>query len=273
MKAKIRKIEYIAFIIVFTLSCFTMSRQRTGGYFYYNNLKFQIFKMTVVFLGVLLITIINRSNCTKTSIYSSAAINFTIVVYTFDYFVTKFSGEISFFRLWWLSTIFVACFAYYTGCHFYKTDDIRFYTRRFWISFTPVYIISFFIIFIRTPSNNLTTNFKIGGGMLKFIPYLAENIGDSEILFNVLGNLLFFIPIPFIIKALFKKIKNYGVILTGALIPFFVEGYQYIFKCGDVDVDDIVVNLCGFLIGLILMKADELIISRIENKNKTETSG
>jgi len=266
MKTKTDKIKYIGFILVFAISCFTMSRERLGGYFYYNNLKFQLLKMALVFLSVLLITIINRNNHKQASIFTSVFINFTIILYTIDYFVTKFSGNLPFFRLWWLSTIFIACFAYFIGCHFYETDNHKVYLRQFWLSFIPVYLISFFIIFIRTPADNLTTNFEIGKGMLQFVPYLMKHINDSEILFNVLGNLIFFIPVPFIVAALIPKIKTYQVFIIGILIPFFVEGYQYLFKCGDVDVDDIIVNVCGFIIGLLLMKADEFILKKIDTE-------
>ncbi len=268
MKTKADKIEYIGFIIVFALSCFTMSRERLGGYFYYNDLKFQFFKMTLVFFAVLLITILNKNNYKQAGIFTSVFINFTIILYTIDYFVTKFSGNLSFYRLWWLATIFISCFAYFIGCHFYATDSRKIYLRKFWLSFIPVYLISFFIIFIRTPADNLTTNFKIGNGMLKFIPYLMRHINDSEVLFNVLGNLIFFIPVSFILKALIPKIKTYQIFIIGILIPLFVEGYQYIFKCGDVDADDFIVNVCGFIIGLLLMKADELILRKIDDKNK-----
>lgn len=259
------KIKYALFIIVFTVSGFTMSKERLGGYFYYNSLNFQMFKMALVFFAVWLVTFINRDNYKKISTFESICINIIIAIYTFDYFVTGFGGNLPFYKWWWLATIFVLCFAYFIGSHFYETQNRGLYFRKFWISFLPTYLVSFFIVFIRTPADHLTTNFKIGKGMLQFIPYIIKHADDSEVLFNVIGNILFFVPVAFITKAIAPKIKTHQIMFIGVLIPFFVEGYQYIFKCGDVDVDDIIVNISGFILGLLLMKIDYLILDKVNH--------
>lgn len=116
------KIKYALFIIVFTVSGFTMSKERLGGYFYYNSLNFQMFKMALVFFAVWLVTFINRDNYKKISTFESICINVIIAIYTFDYFVTGFGGNLPFYKWWWLATIFVLCFAYFIGCHFYETQ-------------------------------------------------------------------------------------------------------------------------------------------------------
>ena len=40
--------------------------------------------------------------------------------------------------------------------------------------------------------------------------------------------------------------------MIGFITPLFVEAYQMIFKCGQVDIDDIVLNFGGFLIAFIV---------------------
>ena len=83
--------------------------------------------------------------------------------------------------------------------------------------------------------------------------YLIKYPYDSEILFFVVGNIIFFLPISFLLQTYCPKIKAYQQIIIGLSLPFIVEGYQFIFKCGDVDIDDIIMNFSGFLIGYLLL--------------------
>ena len=112
---------------------------------------------------------------------------------------------------------------------------------------------SFIVVFLRPISNNLTTNLVPGQGTLAYVNYLIKYPYDSEILFLVVGNIIFFLPISFLLQTYCPKIKAYQQIIIGLSLPFIVEGYQFIFKCGDVDIDDIIMNFSGFLIGYLLL--------------------
>lgn len=86
--------------------------------------------------------------------------------------------------------------------------------------------------------------------------YLTGSIAVSRtvILNNILGNIGLFIPLGIYLQ-LFKKNKG---ILTGILLVFTVslsaEAMQFIFGIGSADVDDILLNCTGGIIGILCYK-------------------
>jgi glycopeptide antibiotics resistance protein len=152
----------------------------------------------------------------------------------------------------------------YLGVLTLKSIDFKRISTRLLKGYSILYLVSFASVFLRPLGNAATTNFIIGKGTFNFIPYLINNPSDWCIWLLTVGNVIFFIPVSFILKANFPKIKIYQQIIIGLIIPIVIEGYQFILKCGDVDIDDLVMNFCGFLIGLILLL--------IQNKFKKEVT-
>jgi glycopeptide antibiotics resistance protein len=54
----------------------------------------------------------------------------------------------------------------------------------------------------------------------------------------------------------------FGIIIP-VLISFACEVFQYIFVCGDADIDDIIANTLGAIIGVVLYK---LIVKDLRRK-------
>jgi glycopeptide antibiotics resistance protein len=74
---------------------------------------------------------------------------------------------------------------------------------------------------------------------------------------NLIGNIVLFMPLGFIIPLLYSKMKSFQKVF---LLSFFstvgIEVTQHIFKIGGFDVDDILLNTIGGLLGyftLIMM--------------------
>ena len=228
-----------------------MSVNGKGGYFHFVSFYFQIFKTILVFCLMLGITVLNKNNINKiVKLTISATAIITVICIVDNYFI-MFSGNPSFYRLWWYSIIHIANAGVFIGMLKCKAKEKE--ISAFFKGYTPFYLFTFAVCFLRPFGDTLTTNFRIGHGTILFLNYLIHNPKDSEIWFNVVGNIVFFIPIAFILKAFIPRIKNYQQILTGLAVPLFIEGYQLVLKCGDVDIDDIVLNFSGFLIGFILL--------------------
>lgn len=89
---------------------------------------------------------------------------------------------------------------------------------------------------------------------------INNGIGGTRIIdMNIWGNILMFIPagIYFILHNASKSItKNLFFIF---LLSLFIEVIQYIFALGATDIDDIILNLTGGLIGLIIYKITQKI--------------
>lgn len=77
---------------------------------------------------------------------------------------------------------------------------------------------------------------------LAFIQGFKE---DPQSIIVICMNIVFFIPMGY----LFRNRKNFFSIAVILLILLSIETIQYIFKLGIFDVDDIIFNFIGFLIG------------------------
>ena len=69
---------------------------------------------------------------------------------------------------------------------------------------------------------------------------------------NLFGNILMFIPMGFYLPSLFKKQKKFFVmLLTVICISTSIECIQFFTKLGTTDIDDIILNVLGAIIGYI----------------------
>lgn len=229
-----------------------MSKSESGSIFGFNSLSYQLIKTGIVFISIYILTIINRQNANIISGYCSYYTMFIAIVFFIDNCFVKFSGSL-YFRLWWLMIIHIAAGAVYLGLFTLNNINFEQLSIKLTKGYSILYIVSFVCIFLRPIGDGATINFSLGNGTIRFIFYLLEHPAQWEIWFITLGNIIFFIPIPFILKVLIPKIKTYHQLIIAVFIPVFIEGYQFIFKCGDVDIDDLLLNFSGFTIGLILM--------------------
>lgn len=71
---------------------------------------------------------------------------------------------------------------------------------------------------------------------------------------NNLGNLLGFIPIGFLLPALFKTCKKISIfVITAFCISLFFEILQLISGLGVFDIDDLMLNTVGAVVGFFFM--------------------
>lgn len=87
----------------------------------------------------------------------------------------------------------------------------------------------------------------------------------SFALSNVLGNIVIFVPLGIYATLLNKKksiIVNTSVV---ALLSAGVEVLQFVFKVGASDIDDVILNTIGGLVGIILFQVIHVIF-----KSKTK---
>ncbi|MDO5574828.1 MAG: VanZ family protein [bacterium] len=85
-------------------------------------------------------------------------------------------------------------------------------------------------------------------------PYL-KHFDKSYASTNILANLLLFIPVGFLIPIAYPERKRFfktmGVCLV---ITVFIELFQYITCLGFCDIDDIILNMVGSMIGFVVYK-------------------
>ncbi len=104
--------------------------------------------------------------------------------------------------------------------------------------------------------NSIIENEKDGLRNINLIPFRSispylRNITEPYAFKNILANILVFIPLGFFVtnknsKNVFKAL----IICLGVILS--IECIQLLFKIGFFDVDDIILNFLGALIGLII---------------------
>ena len=78
-------------------------------------------------------------------------------------------------------------------------------------------------------------------------------LGTQAVLQNIVGNVLIFLPFGAILPVLFRRMRN--VFLTagaGALVSLWIETLQLVTRVGSFDVDDILLNTLGALVGYVI---------------------
>jgi glycopeptide antibiotics resistance protein len=99
---------------------------------------------------------------------------------------------------------------------------------------------------------------SIHGGLINLVPfrstirYLTEfdSYNLDIVLMNTLGNVIIFIPFGFLLPLLFKQINNVKM-ASKIFIKFIllIESLQLLTFTGVFDIDDIILNMLGALIG------------------------
>lgn len=80
--------------------------------------------------------------------------------------------------------------------------------------------------------------------------YLFDYPTMREALLNLIGNTAMFIPLGIVWPGVFKKLNTHGkVILAGVGVSLTIEVLQLPFFGRSTDIDDLILNTLGFLIG------------------------
>ena len=77
-----------------------------------------------------------------------------------------------------------------------------------------------------------------------------EQVGTFAWMSNLLGNVVGFLPLGFILPVIFANMRNVGSIFCmGFLFSLSVETIQLVTKVGCFDVDDLMLNTLGAVLG------------------------
>jgi glycopeptide antibiotics resistance protein len=86
-------------------------------------------------------------------------------------------------------------------------------------------------------------------------------INTGIVITNLAGNILAFMPLGFFLPLLFKRYLKFRntmlIVITSTLM---VECLQYIFRVGSFDVDDLILNTVGGILGFGVFKLTSLVL-------------
>ena len=77
-------------------------------------------------------------------------------------------------------------------------------------------------------------------------------ITSKALFMDIVLNILLFVPFGMIVPVLFQKLRRIWVVPLGLLCSFCIEGIQYLTALGMADVDDLINNTIGALLGFLI---------------------
>lgn len=88
--------------------------------------------------------------------------------------------------------------------------------------------------------------------LFPFWSYKAIWGGQEELLAENIMNVIVFIPVGFLLGCSFNRVKIWIILLCGCYISISIELSQFILKRGFTEVDDVMHNTLGCLIGFAI---------------------
>jgi len=77
----------------------------------------------------------------------------------------------------------------------------------------------------------------------------------ESFLLNIVGNIVGFMPCGFFLPVISRRSRRwFNTVLLSFLFSLCIETIQLIFKVGSFDVDDMILNTLGGILGYILYK-------------------
>jgi glycopeptide antibiotics resistance protein len=113
----------------------------------------------------------------------------------------------------------------------------------------------------------------IGANLIPFktvLYYLGGNQSRGVVIDNLLGNIAAFGPMGFLLPLLFQRAKKIGGLLSIIILTSLsFEVLQLITGWGSFDVDDIILNTTGGILGFLIYKVLVLVIDRFRGITAT----
>lgn len=102
--------------------------------------------------------------------------------------------------------------------------------------------------------------------------YFNPNMSFINSATNLAGNVLAFLPMGFLLPLTFKKMRYFRkVLLVSFLATLTIETGQYLLIVGSCDIDDVILNLAGGVIGFISFKLCILLVNFFRRDLTTHT--
>lgn len=172
-------------------------------------------------------------------------------------------------------TMFIRLFAHkkWNAPHIRNSFKKGFLCSSMVFSILYVLLLLALFIFQRSPSENTRSlnliPFK--GAFALYWPHIKSGHFQNGIFIQFFGNLLIFTPIGFYLELWWRKHKHKWVLyLFPVLLSGTIEACQYFFRTGESDIDDMWMNVVGFLLGILMVKAMDAIRKAVtKGKEKT----
>lgn len=87
--------------------------------------------------------------------------------------------------------------------------------------------------------------------------------------YNILGNIAVFIPFGMYLQVLLKNKAFIKSLFIVAITTVAIELIQFVFALGSADIDDVILNALGGVIGILFYK---LLVKLLGNRERAKTA-
>lgn len=135
-----------------------------------------------------------------------------------------------------------------------------------WILFyIYILLLSYFLFFSERYGRDLITqqyNLQLFKEIKRFIKY-RQQIGMEGFIVNICGNVIAFMPYGFFLPLLNRAYRKFHIIvILSILFSLIIETAQLLLKVGVFDVDDILMNSLGGVLGYVVFLINHSIYKR-----------
>ena len=81
------------------------------------------------------------------------------------------------------------------------------------------------------------------------LPYLLGEPGWLIAIINLGGNIAFLVPIGFLVPFVYRKMMWQKSLALAVAVGLAIEGMEVVFRVGIFDIDDVILNAVGVIIG------------------------
>lgn len=134
--------------------------------------------------------------------------------------------------------------------------------------FSVIFLVYSLLLFQLLTNNEL--NYINGFNITPFSEILRYPIGSYNFYLNVVGNILLFIPFGYFVSSYIKASRISHILIVSLITSVTIEIVQY-YIGRSFDIDDILLNVVGAVVGFLLYIAFSAIQKRLPRFFRSET--
>ncbi|MBE6156523.1 MAG: VanZ family protein [Firmicutes bacterium] len=167
-------------------------------------------------------------------------------------------------NIWPMLVVFIVAIALLRFFYLQNHREKFCFYKEFWYLISIVYIWLLFEILTMTELNGAS-----GMNLTPFSEILRYEFGTKMFNYNVLGNMIIFIPFGYLIGMYVNPKKIWPVIITTLITSGVVEFVQL--RIGrSFDIDDIILNVIGGIVGYLIFIGASAISKRLPDFLKSD---
>lgn len=176
--------------------------------------------------------------------------------------------------------LYLEWFCYATAAYAEKEclEIVRMKKNRHWkhgLVLLIIYLnlLTYFLFFAeamgRTPdTRGYAYNLVLFKEIRRFIVY-RDILGYKAVMLNIVGNVVAFMPFGFIVPEVWDKMNHwYSIMFQGFLFSLCIELIQLVSRVGSFDVDDLLLNTIGALLGYLAFVVAKGVWNYCRGKNR-----